>query len=368
MMTRKRLIQSTTAIAAAAAGGGLIGRGVKIAFADDKGEMHKKLTPVELEILRYAALAPSGHNAQPWQLKVKKAESWELGLSPERILPAVDPQNREAKLSLGAFLMNLKIAAPVYGYNVEINFSSSRADSAHAKIILKPTPLSANRDVLSLIENRYTHREKLRQLDLSSAVLKNLAGNKKSVHYISGTSAEGRILSEGTIEANRAQAIRKDAMEELSRWIRWSDHDKAKFMNGITPESMGISGFPLWFVKNFYGPEDVIKPGFIEKSVESAAAAVKNCGGWFVITSAAEDDNQALCETGMIFEDIFLKSRLQGIGIHPMTQMLEEKGFRESINFQLGIKEKIQFIIRTGYANKFPSYIKLRMAPQKFVI
>lgn len=57
----------------------------------------------------------------------------------------------------------------------------------------------------------------------------------------------------------------------------------------------------------------------------------------------------------------YKKCRGEGIGLHPMTQILEESGFRENINRQLGTKKKIQFIIRTGYADRFPDYRKLRL-------
>ena len=71
-------------------------------------------------ILWYASLAPSGHNSQPWLVKVSGKGEWILGADPRRRLPAVDPSNRELLLSIGAFAENLSIAASVVGYEAQM--------------------------------------------------------------------------------------------------------------------------------------------------------------------------------------------------------------------------------------------------------
>src|SRR5262245_65824001 len=69
-------------------------------------------------ILHYASLAPSGHNTQPWSVRLGNREMW-IGTNPARWLPKVDPTNREVTLSLGAFVENLITAAPAYGYRAD---------------------------------------------------------------------------------------------------------------------------------------------------------------------------------------------------------------------------------------------------------
>src|SRR5262245_2815128 len=69
-------------------------------------------------ILYCASLAPSGHNAQPWKVRLVDGELL-IGTDPARWLPKVDPANREVALSLGAFLENLIAAAPHFGYRAE---------------------------------------------------------------------------------------------------------------------------------------------------------------------------------------------------------------------------------------------------------
>ncbi|MBW2582316.1 MAG: twin-arginine translocation signal domain-containing protein, partial [Deltaproteobacteria bacterium] len=62
-------------------------------------------------ILYHACLAPSGHNSQPWFVRIVNNNEWIIGLDSQRRLSEVDPDNREALLSIGAFAENLSLAA-----------------------------------------------------------------------------------------------------------------------------------------------------------------------------------------------------------------------------------------------------------------
>ncbi|PKL16157.1 MAG: hypothetical protein CVV49_17625, partial [Spirochaetae bacterium HGW-Spirochaetae-5] len=66
-------------------------------------------------LLRHASLAPSGHNTQPWRVKIVSDSEWIIGWDKTRSLPAVDPRNRELLLSIGTFCEALSIAAKSIG-------------------------------------------------------------------------------------------------------------------------------------------------------------------------------------------------------------------------------------------------------------
>ncbi len=74
------------------------------------------LKPDEKEILFLASLAPSGHNTQPWFVQYLEPYHWIIGNDRSKWLPAVDPDQRETILSLGAFIQNLEYAAGDFGY------------------------------------------------------------------------------------------------------------------------------------------------------------------------------------------------------------------------------------------------------------
>ena len=98
----------------------------------------KGLEKDEMEILYLASLAPSGHNSQPWVVRVLEPKHWVIGSEKKRWLPAVDPGNRELLLGIGAFMENLVLAAGTFGYEVDIQIiAKTPYDTDIADIRLK---------------------------------------------------------------------------------------------------------------------------------------------------------------------------------------------------------------------------------------
>lgn len=79
------------------------------------------------EILYLASLAPSGRNMQPWFARRIKPYEYAVGLDKARRFPAVDPDNREATLSIGAFVENLCLAATSLGFEPEVEVKGTGA-------------------------------------------------------------------------------------------------------------------------------------------------------------------------------------------------------------------------------------------------
>jgi len=89
------------------------------------GHTINQLDVVDNFVLYYASLAPSGHNSQPWYVRVLSQKEWIIGAGPDRRLPAVDPGNREVMLSIGAFAENLSTAAGTFGLKAEMDVIAS---------------------------------------------------------------------------------------------------------------------------------------------------------------------------------------------------------------------------------------------------
>ncbi len=58
-------------------------------------------------LLKYAVLAPSGHNTQPWLFRPTEKDDLYLIADRTRALPVVDPHDRELIISCGAALDHL---------------------------------------------------------------------------------------------------------------------------------------------------------------------------------------------------------------------------------------------------------------------
>jgi hypothetical protein len=336
----------------------------------------KGLEKDEMEILYLASLAPSGHNTQPWTVKIVEPKHWVIGSDKKRWLTAVDPENRELLLGIGAFIENLILAAGTFGYEVDIQIIAKNPfDPDIADIRLRKG--KTIEFPLEKIKKRRTVRSRYTDQEIKTEDLKYITkhesrsctlSNVPFPHsfYFSNTSPQGKYLREGTIEANRTQAYREPAQEELANWIRWSSKGAKQYRNGLTPESMEIKGIAGLFVKNFYNRHSVLKKSFRDQTVDIVAKQANTCGGWLVVTSL-ESNIPTLIEYGRVFENMLLRIRERTIAIHPMTQMLEEEPWKKQVSKKLGLHGEVQWILRIGYLKSYPDPVSLRMPVPWFV-
>lgn len=70
-------------------------------------------------LVRYAVLAHSGHNTQPWLFGVDDG-GLDLLADRTRALPVVDPHDRELTISCGAALDHLRVAGAAFGHRADI--------------------------------------------------------------------------------------------------------------------------------------------------------------------------------------------------------------------------------------------------------
>jgi nitroreductase len=349
------------AIAAAGTAGYLLSDKQNLLRADLKPDEDPEfLQPDEKQILFLASLAPSGHNTQPWFVRRLAPYRWIIGNDRRKWLPAVDPEQRETLLSLGAFLQNLEFAASALGYACRWNLLATTNQDERVMEVQLAKAGAGDRALIEGIQSRRTlragfSREALGKEDLTHLV----AGEPEFIHHLNANGREALFLNEQTIEANRLQAYRDPAQQELADWIRFSSYDARKQRDGLTTGSMEIGGMAGWAVRNFYGKADVLKPDFRERGIDQVRKEVAASAGWILITSK-DASVAALLETGRRMQRLFLKVRARGIGLHPMTQILEEPATRLALYPAIGIGEHIQFILRVGYVPDYPPPVSLR--------
>ena len=271
-----------------------------------------------LEIIYLASLAPSGHNTQPWTVRVLEGNHWIIGTDITRWLSVVDPENREMLLSIGAFLENLIIAANVKGYEVEVQIlAKTLKDKDILDIKLHKVNYSRKFDIKK-IKLRRTVRNNFLKDDLSREDVRLFTENhKESFFYYARQTKEGNYLARGTLLANQTQTCQNPAQEELARWIRWSNDEIRHYRNGLTPETMEIDGIARWYVKNFYSSQSALDTSFREATIKKIQEQVAVGSGWLLITSR-DSSIPELIETGRKLQRLWLEVREKNIAIHPM--------------------------------------------------
>ena len=323
------------------------------------GTQDNSLTPELAGILRQASLAPSGHNSQPWFVRVIGQQELMVGLDEERLLPAVDPDNREALLALGAFVENLVLAAGATGYETEVRVvaSDNRAEDV---VHLRLHPGNPTGYPLVRLGGRRTIKKGQLPGELSSRDVQALAEPFDGrFFYFPKSSSHSTCIRDGAVEAFKAQAWRNEAQQELARWVRLGNAEARKKRDGLTSDSMEIQGVTGWFMRTFMDRESVMSDGFRTRGVDLTAELAGQGGGWIIITSPGAGPAD-LVETGRRFERMALLATDLKVAIHPMTQQIEEEQWRKEIAGRHAPDMLPQFILRVGYVEQYPAPVSLR--------
>ena len=321
--------------------------------------------PVVRDILRHAALAPSGHNTQPWTVRIVDPVTLVVGSAAARLLPAVDPTGREMLLSIGAFTENLVQAAAFHGWLATpevIATTSAERDILRVRLT-RCTPSTRS---LESMRRRRTVRSHQRSRSITPADSAALLAQVPGALIVQRGSAVARTIEDATLEANIQQTARDDAQRELSHWIRFSDADGRHFRNGLTPESMEIGGLKGVWVRHMMDSSSVTGQSFRNSGIDTVREQLASYGAWVIVTSS-DGAVGTLIETGRAWQRMLLGARERSVAVHPMTQALEESRVGDQLLPRLGVDGAVQFILRIGYVDSYPEPVSLRMPLSSFV-
>jgi nitroreductase len=130
---------------------------------------------VWLAAIAAACAAPSLRNTQPWRFVVRP-DAVELHLDPGRVLPVADPTGREALISCGAALLNLRIALRAAGVEPLVTLLPRRSHPTLLAIV-RPggrSPVSpAEADLYRAIPRRHSHRRPFHHAAVPQAALRS---------------------------------------------------------------------------------------------------------------------------------------------------------------------------------------------------
>lgn len=320
------------------------------------------------EALYYASLAPSSHNTQCWKAVLyPKEHRIEVSLDTTRELNGVDPLNREAYISVGAFVETLKRSLTAYGYRAGVSLDKGEGTLGAIITYERDHALPQNHDILKIIEKRHTDKRSFATTPLSSqAISAILSENAETVFYHpSGTDAF-TYVSEGTLAAYTQQANTQSLRDELSLWFRYSNREALAKKDGLPAEQLGFSGIMKSFYYLFTNSESAKGDAFAKQGIQNTASQIAGCAGYFVIIGG--DSKAELVEVGMRLQALWLSATEHSIAIHPMSQMMEESPYKEELSGRLGTEAPVQVILRAGTVEEYGQNNKIRRDLKDFVI
>jgi len=294
-------------------------------------------------LVRFAVLAPSSHNSQPWRFEVRENQ---IVIRPDmrRALPQSDTNNRQLFISLGCALENLLIAADYYGFATQIVYQDNGAIISLQRIRQEPSQ-DKNHLILS-IPKRHTNRNPYdnRMPDEQFLLwIKDLAVDEMRIDCITDQNIKNKI-TDVVIAAGIAAMDDRGFREELSHYV------KSNITKAYTGMPMFGFGMPT--------PVSLIAPFMLKRfnmsklSRKQDEKLLKEHTPVMVVISTKGDDAKTWIQAGQHYERIALMAEQKGMNTAPMAAAIQIGEFYRGLQKVLDIPFRPQVFFRLGYAEK----------------
>jgi len=296
-------------------------------------------------LLRYAVLAPSSHNTQPWLFHIHGNEV-ELYADRTRACRVADPDDRELILSCGCALFHLRSAMAHFGYlgKVEVLPDSDDPDLLARVAMGVEEEKSREESILFYaITRRRTNRQPFRSDPVSPALLNHLQEASASESCWFRVVADERkryALADLIAEGDRRQWSNKRFRLELAAWVH-SNRSTAR--DGIPGYAQGVddlmsSAGPL-VVRTF-------NMGECQAAKDHGLAT-----GSPVLAVLGTDGNTTRdwVNAGQALARVLLRARVEDVWASFLNQAIEVPDLRKRLRSDLGTKGFPQACLRLGY-------------------
>ncbi len=295
-------------------------------------------------LLRYAVLAPSNRNTQPWAFRITN-DGVDVFADYTRRLLIIDPASRQLLMSVGAAITNFRVAAAHFGFVTSVRYHDRPEEQAPVASITVCETCCPDRNLSSLfgaISRRHTNRTTFDHEPIDPRSLSRLgdviAMFSETLHLVL-PDQKGRAAE--LIEyAERLQMERPALRAEMAEWIRADD---GMHTDGISAAAFGIPRFlasgASWFVRQFSaGKWHAARD---RRLAESASALLIVC---------ADDERVPLLRAGEALECLLLTITDAGLQYSFLNQAIEAEALRERVQTLAGSRDPAQLLIRIGSA------------------
>ncbi len=288
-------------------------------------------------LLRYAVMAPSIHNTQPWKFAVRDREVRVLA-DQTRWLKVADPDQRELYISLGCALENLLVAAAHFGLSVAVDYFPESGNDvwvATVRVISENQPETLiERERFHAIMLRRTNRMAYARQALPSRDLDQLQSAVTDPGVTLRLSQEPLIkqeLNSLIVNATVAQFADPGYRDELLQLVNQPSFNHSWLVDRMGQLAMAYLN--------------------MDKDLATSDANALINAPSVALLSSYSNNRLAEVRVGQGFERIALVAATMGIAIQPLSQVLQVSEVKAEINrlFPAGGTYP-QFIFRLGYA------------------
>ena len=296
--------------------------------------------PIETQLrflLRYAILAPSTKNSQPWAFSIRGSRVHLLA-DLRRTQPIADPGDRELYISLGCALENLLVASEHFGFRHGVSYFPEPGNQELVATVTfgdggVPSHARAGA-TLSAIVRRHNDNSVFRESPVPEQLrLRLLACCTEPdlrVHLTDDRHFR-RWIEALTLEADRIEFANPAFRKELGYWIG----------QGVFGEKPLMAQMSRLAVSRLDLGEPVAQQ---DRAILESAALLG-------LVTAAGDSHLVHVRAGQLFERLWLTATAMGVSVHPMSQTMRSPELRAAAGELLPFAGWIpQHLFRVGFS------------------
>ncbi|MFL6276480.1 MAG: Acg family FMN-binding oxidoreductase [Blastocatellia bacterium] len=305
-------------------------------------------------LLRYAVLAPSSHNTQPWRFAIGHDEIV-LFVNKDRWLRVADADQRELYTSLGCALENLLIAAEHFGYCPQVTYFP---EPSNLQLVAAIELLADGRtapfrppELFAAINSRHTNHKRYEARAVAAADLERLHAAVVEAGvtlYLTDDSGIKRRIDCLTNRADAYQFADRGFREELNYWI-----------------GEGAFGTP-WLLAKLAQ----LAAGYLDLGGFAAKpdGEVLMNAPVFGLLCSQENDRRSQVMAGQAFERIYLTATALGLRLQPLSQLVAVPSTRDQLPGLLALANGYaQQPFRLGYAEAEAAHTPRRLVEEVMV-
>jgi hypothetical protein len=301
-------------------------------------------------MVRWAVLAPSGHNAQPWVFRIDNG-TLELYADRTRRLPVCDPDDREMTIGCGAALFHLWLALRHSGYagDVEVQPEIGNVDLlARVRLGELRSPKTEEELLFAQVRQRHTHRGPFDPRPLPPkliAALQTAAAEEGAWFQVLEDEEMRNAVADLVSEGDRLQWSDPAFRNELAAWTH---PNYSRSHDGIPGYALGMSD-----AASLAGPQVIrtfdLGHGRAARDRELAAGSPV-----LAVLGTGEDDPLAWLEAGEALARVLLRARRDGVWASFLNQPIEVPELRVELQRVIGRAGHPQMLLRLGFSAADP--------------
>jgi nitroreductase len=295
--------------------------------------------------LRYAVLAPSSHNSQPWLFYVD-GNAVEVYADRTRRLPVVDPDDRELVMSCGAALYNLRLALRHFAEGSEVAVPPEGTDGALlARVVLTRTDAIRDRELeaqFAAIPNRHTCRQAFDDAPIDAGVTEQLhqAALAEGARLVDIPKERRISVTSLVTEADFVQMSHPNFRRELAHWMRASHPARNDGMPGY---ALGLSE-----LQSVVGPL-IIRTFDVGMSQAAKDDELSRGSALLALVVTESDDVADWIAAGQALQRVLLTATAAGLRVSFLNQPIEVASMRHQLASALALEGNPQLLLRFGY-------------------